>query len=39
MPVEDPYVIIGQVASVYYFAHFLIFLPILGQIEQFLVEL
>nr|YP_009515597.1 apocytochrome b [Sirodotia delicatula]AVK39593.1 apocytochrome b [Sirodotia delicatula] len=39
MPVEDPYIVIGQIASLYYFLHFLIFLPLLGQIEQFLINL
>nr|AVK39544.1 apocytochrome b [Paralemanea sp.] len=37
MPVEDPYIIIGQIASVYYFFHFLIILPILGKIEHKLI--
>nr|UIR90922.1 cytochrome b [Pterocladiella sp. 6] len=38
MPVEEPYVLIGQIASVYYFLYFLIILPSLGKIERFLLE-
>jgi ubiquinol-cytochrome c reductase cytochrome b subunit len=38
MPVEDPYIIIGQIASIYYFIYFLVLLPILGKIEIFLLE-
>lgn len=39
MPVEEPYIVIGQVASIYYFYYFLVFLPVLGKIEQFLIKL
>nr|YP_009402608.1 apocytochrome b [Sheathia arcuata]ARX95748.1 apocytochrome b [Sheathia arcuata] len=38
MPVEDPYILVGQLASIYYFFYFLLFLPILGKIEQFLIS-
>nr|YP_009132719.1 apocytochrome b [Bangia fuscopurpurea]AKA66484.1 apocytochrome b [Bangia fuscopurpurea] len=38
MPVEDPYIIIGQIASVYYFAYFLVILPTLGSLENFLLN-
>ena len=38
MPVEEPYILIGQLASMYYFFYFLLFLPILGKIEQFLIN-
>jgi len=38
MPVEDPYIVIGQVASVYYFVYFLIILPALGNVEKFLLN-
>nr|AEX37507.1 cytochrome b [Gracilariopsis lemaneiformis] len=38
MPVEDPFVLIGQIASVYYFFYFLFILPLLGKIEKFLLE-
>jgi len=37
-PVEDPYVIIGQLGAVYYFAYFLIILPGLGLLERMLLE-
>lgn len=38
MPVEDPYIIIGQIASLYYFFYFLIILPFLGSVEKFLLN-
>ena len=38
MPVEEPYVVIGQIASVYYFFYFLVLLPSLGYIEKFLLS-
>nr|YP_010204183.1 apocytochrome b [Ahnfeltia fastigiata]UAT97929.1 apocytochrome b [Ahnfeltia fastigiata] len=38
MPVEEPYVMIGQIASVYYFFYFLVLLPLLGKVERFLLE-
>jgi ubiquinol-cytochrome c reductase cytochrome b subunit len=31
---EEPYVILSQIASAYYFAHFLIILPIISRIER-----
>ncbi len=34
MPAEEPYVRIGQVATMYYFAHFLIILPLLSTMEK-----
>ncbi len=34
MPAEEPYVRLGQLASAYYFAHFLIILPIVSKIER-----
>ncbi len=33
-PAEEPYVMISQVASAYYFAYFLIILPLLSRIEK-----
>lgn len=33
-PAEEPYVRISQIASAYYFAHFLIILPIVSRIER-----
>ena len=38
MPVEEPYVIIGQIASTYYFIYFLILLPFIGYLEKFLLN-
>ena len=37
MPVEEPYVLIGQIASIYYFLYFILFIPLLGQLEKFLL--
>ena len=33
-PAEEPYVMISQIASIYYFAHFLIILPIVSAFER-----
>ena len=33
-PAEEPYVMLSQIASLYYFAHFLIILPIISAIEK-----
>ena len=33
-PAEEPYVMISQVAAAYYFAHFLIILPMLSKFER-----
>ena len=33
-PAEEPYVRIGQLAAAYYFAHFLIIVPIIGWFER-----
>ena len=33
-PAEEPFVMISQLASAYYFAHFLIILPIISSIER-----
>jgi len=37
-PVTDEYIFTGQVATLYYFAFFLIFIPIIGLIEKRLVR-
>nr|YP_009034465.1 cytochrome b [Neosynchiropus moyeri]BAO84796.1 cytochrome b [Neosynchiropus moyeri] len=34
MPVEDPFIIIGQIASLLYFTIFLVFMPIAGYLEN-----
>jgi ubiquinol-cytochrome c reductase cytochrome b subunit len=36
-PVEEPYIQIGQLASVFFFFFFLIFIPFGGKFEQFLI--
>jgi len=33
-PAEEPYVIISQIASMYYFLHFLVIVPIVSSIEK-----
>ena len=33
-PAEEPYVMISQIATAYYFLHFLVFLPIVSSIER-----
>ena len=33
-PAEEPFVMISQIAAIYYFAHFLIILPIVSAIEK-----
>nr|YP_010701981.1 cytochrome b [Paracondylactis sinensis]WCL18743.1 cytochrome b [Paracondylactis sinensis] len=33
-PVEDPFILVGQLASVFYFSYFLILTPLLGYIEN-----
>nr|AYA60393.1 cytochrome b [Garra motuoensis]AYA60394.1 cytochrome b [Garra motuoensis]AYA60396.1 cytochrome b [Garra motuoensis]UEP17249.1 cytochrome b [Garra motuoensis]WJO13326.1 cytochrome b [Garra motuoensis] len=38
MPVEHPFIIIGQIASVLYFALFLIFIPLAGWLENKALE-
>jgi len=34
MPAEEPYVMLSQVFTAYYFLHFLVILPIISQIEK-----
>jgi len=34
LPAEEPYVMASQAATIYYFAHFLIILPILSAVER-----
>jgi len=33
-PPESPFIEIGQIASIYYFAYFLLIIPILGRLEK-----
>lgn len=37
-PVEDPYVFIGQCASVYFFLYFVVIIPYLGQMEDAMIH-
>nr|YP_006280984.1 apocytochrome b [Helicosporidium sp. ex Simulium jonesi]ACT36211.1 apocytochrome b [Helicosporidium sp. ex Simulium jonesi] len=37
-PVEDPYIIIGQLASVFFFVYFLIIVPSFGKLEDYLIK-
>nr|AER54649.1 apocytochrome b [Pennaria disticha] len=36
-PVEDPFILLGQISSVFYFLYFLIIIPTLGLIENKLI--
>lgn len=37
-PITDPFILLGQIASVYYFGFFLVLVPIIGIIENKLVS-
>ena len=37
-PVEDPFVLIGQACTLYYFAYLLLILPVLGLVERILIQ-
>jgi ubiquinol-cytochrome c reductase cytochrome b subunit len=37
--VESPFIEIGQISTVLYFAHFLVVLPVVGVIENTLIDL
>jgi ubiquinol-cytochrome c reductase cytochrome b subunit len=37
-PVEDPYILVGQLASVFFFVYFLVFIPFLGKFEHKLLQ-
>ena len=34
MPAEEPYVMLSQLFTAYYFLHFLVVLPVISQIER-----
>nr|WOE90986.1 apocytochrome b [Aequorea sp. MKL-2023] len=36
-PVEDPYIFIGQLSSIFYFSYFLIMVPVSGLIENYII--
>lgn len=36
-PVEDPYILIGQISSIFYFSYFLVLVPVSGLIENSLL--
>nr|YP_009239986.1 cytochrome b [Cheilopogon atrisignis]YP_009453655.1 cytochrome b [Cheilopogon cyanopterus]ADT64393.1 cytochrome b [Cheilopogon spilonotopterus]ADT64391.1 cytochrome b [Cheilopogon cyanopterus]AMN87012.1 cytochrome b [Cheilopogon atrisignis]ARX78555.1 cytochrome b [Cheilopogon cyanopterus] len=38
MPVEHPYIIVGQIASVIYFSIFLVLVPVAGLVENKIIE-
>jgi ubiquinol-cytochrome c reductase cytochrome b subunit len=38
-PVEDPYVFVGQIATIFYFGYFLVLVPAIGFIENILVRI
>ena len=33
-PAEEPYVMLSQIATAYYFLHFLVIIPIVSQVEK-----
>ena len=37
-PVEEPFIIIGQLASIFYFSYFLVITPLLGHFENWLTS-
>lgn len=38
-PVEDPYILVGQIASVFYFSYFLLLFPFISKLENKLLQL
>ena len=37
-PVEEPYVMVGQFASILYFTYFLFLIPLLGWVKNYLLK-
>jgi quinol-cytochrome oxidoreductase complex cytochrome b subunit len=37
-PAESPYIEVGQVATIYYFSFFMVFVPVLGRLEKSLIS-
>lgn len=37
-PAESPYIEVGQVATIYYFSFFMLFVPVLGRLEKSLIS-
>jgi ubiquinol-cytochrome c reductase cytochrome b subunit len=37
IPVEDPYVLVGRLATLYFFFYFLVFIPLIGKVERALL--
>lgn len=38
-PVEDPYVFVGQISTIFYFSYFLILIPLVGFIENLFIKI
>jgi quinol-cytochrome oxidoreductase complex cytochrome b subunit len=38
MPVEDPYILIGQILSFFYFFYFVVLIPSIGKLEKLLLN-
>lgn len=37
--VEDPFITVGQICTAYYFGHFLVVVPLIGIVENTLLDL
>ena len=37
-PVKDTFILVGQIATLYYFAFFLVLIPVIGTIESKLIH-
>nr|YP_007890468.1 cytochrome b [Andalucia godoyi]AGH23962.1 apocytochrome b [Andalucia godoyi] len=38
-PAEEPFITVGQIATVYYFAYFFLIVPVLGKLERVLLKM